>query len=132
MPATTTHDIVTFQSWTMPPGRDVGHDPRSAYVERFWLSTLGPSATWIIRRIADHLDDSPDGVAVNLNDLAQSVGLSFARGVDSSFGNALHRCSMFNLIRPNGNGYDVKRRIPDLTTRQLDRMHQQLRRDHDE
>jgi len=132
MPATTTHDIVTFQPWTMPPGRDVGHDPRSAYVERFWLSTLGPSATWIIRRIADHLDDSPDGAAVNLNDLAQSVGLSFARGVDSPFGKALHRCSMFNLIRPNGSGYDVKRRIPDLTTRQLDRMHQRLRRDHDE
>lgn len=39
---------------------------------------------------------------------------------------------MFNPIRPNGNGYDVKRRIPDLTTRQLDRMHQRLWRDHDE
>lgn len=36
------------------------------------------------------------------------------------------------LIRPNGNGYDVKRRIPGLTTRQLNRMHQQLRCDHDE
>ncbi|MEC8019029.1 MAG: hypothetical protein VYC04_05555 [Actinomycetota bacterium] len=57
MPATTTHDIVTFQPWTMPLGRDVGNDPRRAYVERFWLSTLGPSATWIIRRITDHLDD---------------------------------------------------------------------------
>jgi dTDP-4-dehydrorhamnose reductase len=39
---------------------------------------------------------------------------------------------MFNLIRPNGNGYDAKRHIPDLTTRQLDRDHQQLRRDQDE
>ncbi|MEC7579610.1 MAG: hypothetical protein VX728_01050 [Actinomycetota bacterium] len=57
MPATTTHDIVTFQPWTMPLGRDVGNDPRRAYVERFWLSTLGPSAAWIIRRITDHLDD---------------------------------------------------------------------------
>lgn len=113
----------------MPPGRDVGHDPGSAYVERFWLGTLGPSATWIIRRIADHLDGSPDGVTVNLSELAQSVGLSSSREVDSPFGNTLHRCSMFNLIRPNGNGYDAKRHIPDLTTRQLDRDHQQLRRD---
>lgn len=39
---------------------------------------------------------------------------------------------MFNPIRPNDNGDDVKRRIPDLTTRQLDRMHQRLQRDHDE
>ena len=39
---------------------------------------------------------------------------------------------MFNLIRPNDNGHVVKRRMPDLTTRQLDRMQQQLRRNHDE
>ena len=39
---------------------------------------------------------------------------------------------MFNPIRPNDNGDDVKRRMPDLTTRQLDRMQQQLRRNHDE
>ena len=39
---------------------------------------------------------------------------------------------MFNPIRPNDNGDDVKRRMPDLTTRQLDRMHQRLWRNHDE
>ena len=125
MPVSTTNDIDSFQLWAVPPGRDIGHDPRSAFVEQFWLSTLGPSATWIIRRIADHLDDQPD-------EFAQSVGLSFARRVDSPFGRAPHRCSIFNLIRPNDNGHDVKRRMPDLTTRQLDRIQQQLRRNHDE
>lgn len=132
MPTATTNDIVTFQPWAMPAEREVGHDPRSAYVEHFWLSTLGPSATWIIRRLADHLDAEPDGFTLHLNDLAQSLGLSNAKGAESPFGRALQRCSMFNLIRTTRNGYDVKRRIPDLTPRQLDRMPARLRRNHDE
>ena len=69
---------------------------------------------------------------INLTSLRNQFGLSFARRVDSPFGQAPHRCLMFNLIRPNDNGHVVKRRIPDLTTRQLDRMHQRLRRDHGE
>lgn len=132
MPTATSNDIATFQPWAIPAEREVGHDPRSAYVEHFWLSTLGPSATWIIRRLADHLDAEPDGFTLDLNDLAQSLGLSNAKGADSPFGRALQRCAMFNLIRPTRNGYDVKRRVPDLTTRQLDRMNERLRRDHDE
>ena len=83
MPTATTNDIVTFQPWAMPAEREVGHDPRSAYVEHFWLSTLGPSATWIIRRLADHLDAEPDGFTLHLNDLAQSLGLSNAKGAES-------------------------------------------------
>ena len=132
MPTATSDEFINFQPWAVPADRDVGHDPRSAYVERFWLSTLGPSATWIIRRLADHLDHEPDGFSINVNELAHSIGLSNAKGAESPFGKALHRCTMFNLIRPSNSGYDVKRRIPDLTTRQLDRMHERLRRDHDE
>ena len=132
MPTATTNDLVNSRPWAMPAERDVGHDPRSAYVEHFWLSTLGPSATWIIRRLADHLDVEPDGFTLDLNDLAQSLGLSNTKGAESPFGRALQRCAMFNLIRPNNDGYDVKRRIPDLTSRQLDRMHDRLRRHHDE
>jgi len=132
MPTATSDELISFQPWTVPADRDIGHDPRSAYVERFWLSTLGPSATWIIRRLADHLDLEPNGFIISANDLAHSIGLSYARGTESPFGKALHRCTMFNLIRPSNNGYDAKRRIPDLTIRQLDRMHERLRRDHDE
>ena len=76
--------------------------------------------------------ESPTTLMINLTSLRNQFGLSFARRVDSPFGQAPHRCSMFNLIRPNDNGHDVKRRMPDLTTRQLDRMQQQLRRNHDE
>ena len=38
----------------------LGHDPRSPYVEQFWLSVLGPSTTWLLRRLATGLG-SPTG-----------------------------------------------------------------------
>src|SRR5258705_2700369 len=28
----------------------VGYDPRTPYVERFWLGVLGPSTVWFLRR----------------------------------------------------------------------------------
>ena len=46
--------LVTFGSETLAirPWADevidrVGFDPRSPYVERFWLGVIGPSTTWL-------------------------------------------------------------------------------------
>ena len=51
--------LVTFESDSLirePWPDDVidalGFDPRSPYVERFWLGVIGPSTTWLLRRIA--------------------------------------------------------------------------------
>ena len=30
----------------------VGYNPRSTYVEFFWLNVLGPTTTWLVRRIS--------------------------------------------------------------------------------
>lgn len=35
--------VLRIQPWPDPLLDDQGHDPRSAYVERFWLPVLGPS-----------------------------------------------------------------------------------------
>ena len=48
--------IVTVRPWIDPVVDDDGHDPRSRYVEQFWLGVLGPTATWLIRRFAAGLD----------------------------------------------------------------------------
>lgn len=132
-PTLTTQAQTTIRPWPEPPGRpEVGHDPRSTYVERFWISTLGPSATWIVRRLADRFDVEPDGFEINLDDLAGSIGMSYAKREDSPFGRALHRCAMFGLVRLGRDGLEVRRRIPDLPERQLDRLPERLRRVHDE
>ncbi|MEY2975563.1 MAG: hypothetical protein RIR49_1983, partial [Actinomycetota bacterium] len=61
-------DRTVFRPWPVPPGRGRDHDPRSAYVERFWISTLGPSATWIMRRLADEFDANPDGFVIDVSE----------------------------------------------------------------
>src|SRR6187399_2652384 len=52
---------LTVVAWFDPFLAQQGYDPRSAYVERFWLGVLGPSATWLLRRLARGLDSHPDG-----------------------------------------------------------------------
>lgn len=133
MPAMTDETTTLVRPWPEVPGRcDIGHDPRSTYVERFWISTLGPSATWIVRRFADRFDRHPDGFEIDLNTLAASIGMSYARRDESPFGRALHRCVMFGLIRPGRTGLEVRRRIPDLPARQLERLPDELRNVHAE
>ena len=41
---------LTIRPWADPVIDRVGHDPRSSYVEQFWLAILGPSTTWLLRR----------------------------------------------------------------------------------
>ena len=58
-------------SWPDPVIDQVGHDPRSVYVERFWLGILGPSATWLVRLLVE----LPDGRSVPLTvDLSRAFG----------------------------------------------------------
>jgi hypothetical protein len=109
-----------------------GHDPRSAYVERFWLSVIGPTATWIMRRFADGFDHEPDGFTIDLDHAAAAMGLSFARGNNSPFGKALHRCVMFGLAQPTSDGLAVRRKFPTVAQRHLRRLPDDLQATHDE
>ena len=52
--------------WHDPVVDRRGHDPRSAYVEQFWLSVLGPTATWLIRRLVAGFDEQPDGYRLDI------------------------------------------------------------------
>lgn len=38
-------DHLRITRWDDPVVDAVGHDPRSAYVERYWLALLGPSSS---------------------------------------------------------------------------------------
>src|SRR5260221_13756209 len=69
----------------------LGFDPRSAYVERFWLGILGPSTTWLLRRGAAAFDRSPGGFELPLSDTARALGLGDKGGRHSPFMRALWR-----------------------------------------
>lgn len=136
-PVTTpiTTSITTSSTTSITPWVDElvdvrGHDPRSAYVERFWLSVIGPTATWVMRRFADEFDRQPDGFTIDLAHTASSMGLSFAKGPNSPFGRALHRCVMFGLARPTAEGLDVRRRFPTVAQRHLRRLPDDVQETH--
>ena len=54
--------VLWVEPWEDEITDELGHDPRSAYVERFWLGTLGPSSTWLLRAIAYGLEAAPAGL----------------------------------------------------------------------
>jgi len=122
----------TIRPWVDPVVDERGHDPRSAYVERYWLGVIGPTATWIMRRFADEFDHAPDGFVIDLAHTATSMGLSYARGAHSPFGKALHRCVMFGLAQPTEEGWAVRRRVPSVARRHLARLPDDVRAAHDE
>src|ERR1700730_535553 len=94
-----TEDSVELRPWPDELIDTLGHDPRSRYVEDFWLGTLGPSTTWLVRRIAATFDLHPDGFALPLAETARSLGLGDKGGRHSPFVRALVRLCQFDLAR---------------------------------
>ena len=82
MPDLPTFPIATLavEAWPDPVIDAVGHDVRSPYVERFWSGLLGPSATWLLRRLVGGLDEHPDGLQLDLALTATELGLGTRSG----------------------------------------------------
>lgn len=121
---------VMIRAWLDPLVDDTGHDPHSRYVEMFWLGVLGPTATWLIRRLAAGLDQHPDGYELDLALTAKTMGLSYTSGRSSPFSKALQRCTMFGLSHQTSDGLAVRRRVPAVAHRHLRRMPEPLQAAH--
>src|SRR5690349_20157984 len=111
----------------------LGFDPRSTYVESYWLSTLGPSTTWLLRRLAYGLDAAPDGCELDLPAIAREIGLGDKGGRHSPFARSLGRLVPFEIARwqPSNDTIEVRRRIPPLNRRQVMHLPDALRLRHD-
>lgn len=108
----------------------LGHDPRSAYAERFWLSILGPSALLFLRRLAAELDHQPNGFDLDLVACAQDLGLGSRGGKHSPMWRTLDRICRFGLATRNGPNVAIRRHLPPLTVRQLERLPRHLQEAH--
>lgn len=120
-----------IRSWIDPVVDDVGHDPRSAYVERYWLGVLGPTATWLLRRLATGLEESPDGFVLDVDSMARGLGIAPSAGRNGPFARTLARLAQFGLARVDGDGLAVRRKLPPLSRRQLERLPLELQASHD-
>jgi hypothetical protein len=124
------HSLLTFDSetltirpWTHDVIDRVGFDPRSPYVERFWLGVLGPSTTWLMRRFAAGFDAEPDGFELPLGETARALGLGDRGGRNSPFLRSLNRCIQFEMAQViDPTELAVRRRLPALNRRHLMRL----------
>jgi hypothetical protein len=124
-------DILHIRPWPDDIIDSLGFDPRSAYVEAYWLSVLGPSTTWLLRRLVAGLERQPDGFAISLAETARSLGLSDRGGRSSPFVRAISRTIKFDLAVPEGpDVLAVRRKVPPLSQRQVDRLSPALQTAH--
>lgn len=118
-------------AWREPVVDAIGFDPRAGYVERFWLPLLGPTSTWLMRRLAVEFDTQPDGFSIDAGDCARSIGIGNRGGRSNPFQRAIERCVRYGLARHEDNDIlAVRTRMPPLTRNQVTRLPRHLRGDH--
>ena len=105
-------------AWIDPDVDRIGVDPRSWYVETFWLAVLGPSAIWLLRRLADRFDEAPEGFELDLDETARSLGLGGSDSRHSPLQRAADRCLRYGMARRiDHQALAVRRRVPPVTRR---------------
>ncbi len=110
-----------------------GFGPRSTYVEMCWLPTLGPTATWLYRRLGSWAEYNPEGVTVDTTDLAVSLGLGEGLGRHSKLSHAVERLLRFEVVRWQDVGeLAVRTALPLLPQRHVERLSYSTRRLHEE
>ena len=133
--STSTHGkIVSVVAWNDPVVDTSGFPADHPYVEMFWLPVLGPTATWLLRRLAGGLVAAPQGYEIDTGDLARALGVSSAGGRSSPFGRAVHRCTMFGVAQHVSLTplpvLAVRRVVPPVSRRHLERLPSSLTRVH--
>ncbi len=124
-------DPISVLPWSDPLVEAIGHDPRSAYVEHFWLGILGPSTTWLLRRLAAGFELYPDGFQLDLEETAKALGLAAAGGRHSPFARALQRSVQFGMAQPHTGGLLVRRKLPPLSHRHVARLPEPVQHAHE-
>jgi hypothetical protein len=117
--------------WVDPVADPHGMHPCSRYVELYWLGIIGPSTTWLLRRLTYGLEVHGDGFELHLPETARALGLGDKMGKNSPFRRALARLITFELARPHGPGeLAVRQHIPPLPLRHLSRLPETMQRSH--
>lgn len=116
--------------WFDPVVDASGQPMCGTYVEQFWLGVLGPTATWLARRLVGGFDHYPDGYELNLPDTAAELGVTFRTDKECPFTRALERLTLFGLAQTYSYGLAVRTRAPLLAPRQLQKLPAHLREAH--
>ncbi|MBT5138317.1 MAG: hypothetical protein HOM37_04595 [Acidimicrobiaceae bacterium] len=130
-----TPTTVVLSRWVDPLLDKLGHDPRSRYVERFWLPVLGPSTVVFVRHCADQLDNAGNGaramVELELEAIAHHLGLGHKGGRNSALTRTILRSCRFGAARAGrGNHLELRRGVPPLNRTQVNHLPKSLQVEH--
>ena len=126
-------ETFTVRPWPDLVIDEVGHDPRSPYVEQFWLGVLGPTATWLLRRLAAGLEQAPAGFDLDVAGVATELGIGRRAGLHSPVLRSIQRCCRFGAAElVDEHTLRVRRKLPPLTRAQVERLPGPLRVSHEQ
>ena len=110
------------------------HPLDGAYVERFYLPTLGPSSILLLRRIAgDHRPTPSSGrtIILDLEALAGSMGLGTGTGPNSTIRKTIRRLINFGIIHEDQLGYiTIPSHLPPVPPHKQRRWPTELQAEH--
>lgn len=91
-----------------------------------------PSATWLLRHLTARLEESPDGIELDVEETARSLGLGERLGPNAPFARTIKRCVDFGMAEWRGpRQLAVRRRLPPLARRHLRRLPESLQARHE-
>jgi hypothetical protein len=125
-------DFLAVRPWPDQVLDTHGLDPRSFYVERFWLPVLGPSVVLLLRLLAAGLEAQPGGFDLPVEDTARALGLGVRDGRNSPFIRTVNRCCQFRhaYVGDEHGNLLVRRRLPPLSRSQVLRLTTSLQDQH--
>jgi hypothetical protein len=114
---------VVVRRWADPVVDRVGFVVLDVYVELVWLPVIGPSATWMLRRLDGWLPDPGWPVEIDLSELGEMLGLGASVATGSSLQRTMRRLVRFGLADWSGK-LRVRDAVPPLPHRQPARLPQ--------
>lgn len=111
MPSCQFPTVVPVTRWLDPSVEKSGFSVVDPYVEVAWLPVVGPSATWMLRRLDAWLPDPESRVDVDLSELGQLLGLGPSMLPGSSVQRTLGRLVRFGLADWSGTSCASGRRF---------------------
>lgn len=104
-----------------------GHPVESDYVEWFWTGTLGPTAVLVLRRLAGAASVHDKGFRVDLVELGSALGLVWTAGRPCPLRRSIERLVMFGAAAVRSERLAIRRSLPPLGSRQIERLPEHLR-----
>lgn len=85
--------VMAIAWWHEAGTKEEGYPVDGAYVERFWLPVVGPSALWIARRLTTWL-----GCTIVMTELATDIGLQASIGANAPMTKSVYRLIHFGFV----------------------------------